>query len=239
MSEKVEFRRFEVPPEAFAELLAIASFSDRLKEIQDAANAVGVDQDSRSTAENVAGRVDIKPDQVSLVLRGLLSLRSLKRASRLSSTGLFDSLTSSLDQAPSDWKNANLETWKRARNSVVQVLEQSQQDDPLSVRSKTRELTYLHENIFTGCRLLTELRPVFSKSADKILNTVLTTSLLVQYRADNLGREIQFAMDVNDLTDLREQCERAIIKISTAEKTFRETNLSLAVAGRQKLEENQ
>jgi hypothetical protein len=223
---------FEIPPQGLQELAEVASLADHLSDVQKALDQLGPTAGAEGVRTAVAGALKIDLKRADLVLRGLVSLRSLKGVTKLSAADLFDAVTDSLESiASADWRQRHLEPWKSARDKIIAVISQGSDDDVLSVRSKIRELTYLHENILLGSRLLTELRPVYNSAGDSIVNTVLTTTLLIRYRGHGRAQEMQFEMDLDDVSDLRAQCERAERKIATARRMFQQASWNLMVAG--------
>lgn len=223
--------RFEIPLQAYDELQDVAEYADSLDAIQEAASQEGALWDSPATAEAVSKKVSIGQDRVVRVLRGLLSLRTLMRVTKLTASDLFDTVTASIKVgAQPDWRDAHLEAWQQARERVVAAL--MQKDDALSIESKTRELTFLHEKVLRNCRLLMDLRPVYDDSAGKIANTILTVSLFVRYVSHGRERETQFAMDLDDLAELRRQCERVERKLATAERMFADAKWPLKIPGK-------
>jgi hypothetical protein len=220
---------FEIPPEGRAELAAIAELSSRLKDIQAAAREAGTNGIT-AASKFIAKKLALDEGQVQRLIDGLLSIRTLMRQTRLPPEELLAALTISLEQAPDEWKRQYLAQWSESRAVLLDYL---CHDDWIAIRSKVRELTFLHENIFSSCRLLTELRPVYNHSGDEIVDTVLTTSLLIRYRSDvGRQREIQFALDVADLSEIRRQCERAGRKIAVAEQMFKQVDWPLTIAGK-------
>lgn len=227
---------FEIPPKGFQELGELAKLASRLPEIQDVLGKVELTASVDEAATAVSNALGVQREQVRSALRALASLRALRRFTKLSPSALFESLTASL-AADVQWKKANLTQWEGARGNIIAALSGSQQDDVLSIQSKTTELTILRQNILRLSRLLVELRPVYNKAADKVVNTVLTTSLFLKYRSGGREREISLAMDAGDLADLRAQCERAERKIATTEREFRDAEKKLTVAGRKDQED--
>ena len=227
---------FAIPPQAYQDLADLAELSDKLKAAQD---ALPSDPNSKeSTVDAVAQALELDSSQLKRALRGLSSLTALMRGTKLAPADLFDAVTESIPaNAPGEWKAAHFEKWQKAKDAIVNAISRSANNEFLNAQIKTRELTYLHDNIFGNCRLLTEVRPVFNVSGDKIVNSVLTTSLVVKYTDHAQDqKQITFAMDLNDLVELRSQCERALRKVAATEQMFNDATLKLTVAGESKQE---
>ena len=227
---------FDIPLQAYQELADLVALSGRLKEIQKSLPNEPSDQQPKIDA--VAQELGIDPQKLRAALRGLGSLASLVRGSKLSPPDLFERITESIEiGAPTDWKDKNFDSWKSAKDLIVEAVSRNTSNEYLNAQRKTRELTYLYDNIFKSCRLLTEIRPVFNEPGDKVVNNVLVTSLVVKYaEADKTPKQVTFALDLEDLIDLRSHCERAIRKIAVVEQMFKESGRRLTVAGQAKQE---
>ena len=232
MPSKPSGYSFEIPPQGLQELAEVAALADRLSDVQKALNQLGPTASAEALRTSIAGALTIDPKRADLILRGLGSLRHLEGATKLPAAELFDTITDSIESTASDdWKHRHLDVWKAARDKIIAAISRRSDDDVLSVRGKIHELTYLHENILLNGRLLTELRPVYNSAGDSIVNTVLTTTLLVRYRGHGLSQEMQFEMDLDDISSLRAECERAERKIATAKRMFQQASWSLTIAG--------
>lgn len=228
---------FEVPPQGFKELATVAAFADRLPDLQALINRLGTSATTDQIRDAVASTFGINATDASLLLRGLLTLRSLAASVNLTAHDLLDALTASLEaQAPADWTETILPAWEAAKEKIIAAISPAQ-DDVLGVRSKIRELTFLHERIVLNCRLVTEFRPVYNIAGDKIVNTVLTTALFIRYRAHGEVEEMQLELDLKDVAELRTQCERAERKVATAARMFRESGWEITIAGAGKQED--
>ena len=69
---------------------------------------------------------------------------------------------------------------------------------------------------------MTDIRPVFNAAGDKILHTVVTHSLLVDYIDGNQFAKIELGLDGADLTELRKVLERAEQKALTLREALNE-----------------
>ena len=223
---------FEIPPRGYEELAAIANASSRLEEVVEALRQLGVETDRARINEAVAERIGISPAEASSIVGGLLSLRTLLLATSMEPGELVAAITRSLEvSAPEGWRSKNLDAWRKSIPAITDALSGASEDDALSIRSKTQELTFLHQNVLKDCRLLTELRPVYNKAADKIENAVITTTMYLRYRGGGREREIEFTMDLRDVAELRKQCERVQQKVATTERIFKNAGWKLTVPG--------
>jgi hypothetical protein len=224
---------FDIPAEGLEDLSEVAEFANQLDRVQEIWRSLGISPSPTELDEATSKALNIDLSRTRKLRRGLTSLWTLLQATRLSPQELFDSLTLSMKSSASEeWYGKHIKQWTEAREQILRSLAYGQQDETTAVRSKTQELAFLRENVLLSCRLITEMRPIFNKAADKVANNILTTSLVVRYRSsDSQTKEIFFALDADDLDDLRGQCERAERKIATIEKTFGDAAWPLKILG--------
>ena len=89
--------------------------------------------------------------------------------------------------------------------------------DSLGVASKAAELQYEHDRVFDRVRILTDIRTVFGEAPDDIRGAVITHQLRISYIQGSDVKEIYFALDEEDLGDLKKSIERALGKMRTLE----------------------
>lgn len=79
--------------------------------------------------------------------------------------------------------------------------------------AKALELSIDVENVFSDCRIVTDLRPIFPDDPDNILSAVIVDNLRIDYY-DRSGDITSFyiAMDQGDLSALRDEIDRALEK---------------------------
>jgi hypothetical protein len=68
-------------------------------------------------------------------------------------------------------------------------------EHPFAVTRKAERLTRAHENVLFEAKVMTDIRPVFNVAGDKILHTVITHSLLIDYIAGNQFAKIEIGLD--------------------------------------------
>lgn len=83
----------------------------------------------------------------------------------------------------------------------------------LRLWAKAQQLKLDNENSFSNSRIITDIRPVFSVNALEADSFLLIHNLRIDYI--NSNRDIEaaiFALDINDLLELKKNIERAISK---------------------------
>jgi hypothetical protein len=161
-------------------------------------------------ARIIGPKINLSPDDAQHILFTIWNLYRLKKGLHVDATKLVDDLTTSLDdQASEKWKAEYGAKWEAARKDVVSLLEAMTDEHPLVVSSKAAELGQAHQNILVKARIVTDVRPVFNAAGDKVLESLIIHSLLLNYFDGVETRRLEFALDANDIAELRRLCERA------------------------------
>ena len=82
-------------------------------------------------------------------------------------------------------------------------------------------LSYDYANLYLRARIITDIRPLFSKDAESIEGAVISYTLRLSIRSANGQNELSMAMDEADVLDLAQQCDRAFKKAHTARKIMK------------------
>ncbi|MGA2060182.1 MAG: hypothetical protein ABSG67_06845 [Thermoguttaceae bacterium] len=192
------------------DLAHLASQSGMLESIATHAAQIKVDAGSSEAEHDIAKNTKLPLDQVHRVFRAIWNLTFLKNRLGLNSQKLIDVIISNLEQqAPQDWIKNNLPSLKSASSTIAKVLDTLNADHPLYIASKAEQLRLSHQNVLTDARIITDLRPVFNPSAKKIAEFIISHNLLVNYYDGTETRRMVFALDANDVANLRRICERA------------------------------
>jgi hypothetical protein len=82
--------------------------------------------------------------------------------------------------------------------------------------SKAIELTYDRDNLLQRTRIMTDVRPLFTKDGVEIEGAVVAHTLRISFDSAGSDCEMSLALDDTDLRQLISDCERALIKAETA-----------------------
>jgi len=106
--------------------------------------------------------------------------------------------------------------WKKLRNFLVDGLSLER---TVGTTAKAGPVLTQHERIFSGARIMTDLRPIFHLDVAQKPDAAVIIHMLRVTARDNFGRQEDryFALDSNDLVLLKQIIERAMAK----EKTLR------------------
>lgn len=98
---------------------------------------------------------------------------------------------------------------------------------------KAIELTYDRDNLLQRTRIMTDVRPLFTKDGVEIEGAVVAHTLRISFDSAGSDCEMSLALDDTDLRQLISDCERALMKAETArEKLCEAANVpTIANAG--------
>ena len=91
---------------------------------------------------------------------------------------------------------------------------------------KALDIITEHQKVFTGARILTDIRPVFTEDVKKTpLAAVIVHNLKLEYFESDENHELFIALDHDDLTKLIESLQRALEKDSTLRRLLANSRL--------------
>jgi len=82
-------------------------------------------------------------------------------------------------------------------------------DKAIAVTAKAHDIVTNHANIFCGVKVLSDIRPIFSASADVVSAAVVVHALNISYHQAQEHKEFFVALDNADVSSLRAALERA------------------------------
>ena len=210
-----------LPQTVFKDFGLLVDHADRLEEIQ---TAISANQDAASLdaiCSKIASITQIPQFQIKPIVTTLLKLSELTAKARTTASQLVDLIADTAESSASvSWRERYLSKWKSSRDEIARAIEGVQKSEVLLAVSKASRLTYTHQNILTDINIITELRPVFSETGDRVLQMVLTHYLMIEYSSGKGSDRIQLAVDAADIEDLKERCIRAQVKMATLKETL-------------------
>jgi hypothetical protein len=201
---------FKLPAAAFRDIAQLTDLADRLKDIAKAAELLVSDVPFQDYVQTISRNLNVEVESVASVITAFRGLRRLQQSFDLDPDELIKQLTTSLEKdAKEQWKSQYWDRWTKSGHIVAEVLELLVADHPLVLLWKSELLAGAHENLLGESVILTDIRPVFNQAGDKVVQTVVSHTLLVDYLSGQDRKRIQFTLDAADITDLKDACERA------------------------------
>lgn len=101
-------------------------------------------------------------------------------------------------------------------------------DTPLKVTAKVQGVIEEHDHVFCKCRIMTDIRPIFSDQVgEPPQNAVLVHSLKIGYHENKEHKEFYVTLDDEDIGVLKEALERAVEKSNSLEIVANNSGLNL------------
>jgi hypothetical protein len=201
---------FKLPRPVIADAGHLAESAASLGEIAATAVSLLSSVPFQDYPRAIAKELKVSPDSVGAAIASLREFRRMQHALDLGPEEFLSRLTMSLhNDAPAKWKAKYLTQWSESQEVVKDVLQSLVADHPLVLLWKSEDLSGAYENLLGESVIITDIRPVFNRAEDKVVQTVISHTLLIDYLCGSEQKRIQFALDATDVADLREACERA------------------------------
>ena len=94
----------------------------------------------------------------------------------------------------------------------------------IAVTAKASDVATEHKNVCCTSKIFSDIRPIFSATADEIMGAVVIHNLNISYHTEGDVREFFVALNADDLTEIKDVVERA-------EKKAMQMKLALSRAG--------
>lgn len=162
----------------------------------------------------VSNESNVDLDIVHRVLVGLCSLRRGQQESGFTVDRVIEDVSGVLEQQVGEfgWTKELIEEWNNAKEELVNLLDSLDDDHPLMVSLKAQHLVYDRPNLLRDIRIITDIRPVFDKAAEHIHEMVVTHNLIIEYEDKEGRKELYLAVDNEDISSIRNACDRADAK---------------------------
>lgn len=200
---------FSMPDDAMEELVAMLSGPFSSLHIKPIASAV-------------AARVkSIERPDVNKLVSAIISLYTVRTYSdvRTSSTDEFvEEICGAMNRSGSKRLAITDDNRKRVEERLKKILSL----DAFNIASKAMTLRFEHQRVFCAARILTDARPVYGSSPDNPPSGVVISHMLkIDYHEESSAvKEIYFALDADDIRELRELLDRAESKARSLKSLF-------------------
>ena len=194
-----------------SDLLLISKLSDdEVKSVSEALSSTS-HQIERPERLAVMASEKVELDVAEAIVRQLLSMQTAANRIGCPVTELTENKSHQMRQ--------HLE--KDELTSVLEGLEILNQLACLPAIANTSraiELSYDSDNLLQRTRILTDVRPLFSDDAQSIEGAIVAHTLRLRYDSAGVDHELSLALDSSDLHRLIGDCNRALLKESTAQE---------------------
>ena len=159
---------------------------------------------------------ELDESEAKLLETHLISLASLGRARDWSAREILSAVSESLEAA--GWEDSDLKAWSEVTGPLEELLESQQ----FSSLEKALTLAYDHANLLASARILTDVRPIFDTQRAKIIGSIVSQTLRLDYQTEAGSRTISIAVDSEDVELLAQACRMALKKADIAKQLMME-----------------
>lgn len=211
-----------LPADALDELLELARGAESLSAIVTATEAVPPAVGVTAIVKAVAARLGAPTGEIASLAISLLNFyrTSVRLNASLADTaeavGANIARSSKVKQ-----RERMLEEWNRSKGLIVEAASRLSADHPLEASSKAFRVATSRQYGLADLSIFADVRPVFDDAAEKIVQTVITYVLSIDYQDCHEHKNIQFALDAEDVANLKEACERAERKASVIKRDLK------------------
>ena len=160
------------------------------------------------------GEIEDAGEASRLLIANLIQLHQFSRRSNRSIADLIESSRRSVDTEEGPANELHLV------ERGLKTLERLSSIRSVGLAARAIDLSYDSDNLLQRTRVVTDIRPLFSGDAMSVDGAIVGHTLRLRYDHEGRDEELSLAVDVNDLEQLRQQCERAILKDSTAKTSL-------------------
>ena len=198
---------FQLDDNVAGELNLLVEYAARLPELIKLANEQEYDFTAAIVVRKIAKDASIDYSIAARIFNSLEYLRALS-----DEAGGPDRAFEQVRRAVEPEQQEKLDT---AKDNIIAAIKAYDGDNAVSISFKAQKLTYLREKLFHELEIITDARPVFDLKGERILEMVVTHSLVITYWARTGFETIHLALDAADLFSVRKATDRAIIKAKT------------------------
>ena len=160
------------------------------------------------------------PSHVESLARQLLQLRGLVRQRDIAVSEVVAAIPDAIRVAGTAWSTAEIDKWFSISDELIGLIG----CPPVRMVSSALDLSYDYANLLQTIRVITDIRPIFSESADSIDGAVVTYTLRLKYDSRDGDHSLSIAVDTADIRRLLDQCVRALKKAEVADAWVRSSH---------------
>jgi len=207
-----------LPDEAFSDLALLAASFELLRKIASSLPQISRANGVKSVVTALEKVTATTTEKLTPVVSAIIALSGVRRNLRVEPDELIRLIDGAIGrQVDDEWKEKHIAGWRSAQEPLELLLNA---DSHLAVIEKATHLAYTYQNILTRARILTDVRPVFNTSGDEVHRGVVSFMLSLDYQNGDSYQRLDFALDAEDIGELKRLCERAEKKATTLQKSL-------------------
>ena len=200
---------------------------DKIKGFLDALAKAGPQFNVYDLSEEVSVRLEISRHLIEGIVQVLASLYRTRDVQDTPIDTFLDQEVSVAlkNQGAFTEKNADAE-WAKLRKFLIVALSLER---TVGTAAKAGYILTQHERIFVGARILTDVRPIFHQDVSEKPNAAVIIHMLRITERDTFGHQAEkyFALDSNDIRDLKVLIDRALRKEETLKSLMKDSGVTV------------
>lgn len=173
-------------------------------------------------SSRVASQVKLlSKTEIDEILRTLLSLASSLADSEVSVDKCASDLVEAMRASEREDLRLSPENEDVFKSRMARLLNISS----LNMSAKACRVRTDYPRVFCDAKVLSDIRPVFDKPADKPIGSVINHSLRVEYHEGGDHKEFYVELDAEDLSKLKKIFERAETKAASLKAYLKDSNM--------------
>jgi len=163
------------------------------------------------------------PNAARAVVTQLLSLHGFMRRSGRTSEEAVGGLAEGLAAV----EGFPLDNWKAIEPIFKKLLESK----TVSNAAAAIELRFDYANICDDIRMITDIRPIFSRGGDHINGGIVSFTMRIEYTSNEVKQQLSLALDQQDVKKLVDTCRRSLVKAGAAKTLIDGINIPGLISG--------
>jgi|TARA_R110000868_G_scaffold234786_1_gene488454 hypothetical protein len=221
-----ELMNFSLPDEAFEDFSSLQKISEQqLRDFLRSLREIKKTILSTSELQSVARKAMGQQVPVGALTRFLFFVVQLSRTSKEAPSKIVKQVSDGYFV----WSKAET---AEDRPELLKVIADLSESQHVLACSKAITLSYASDHIYQGASIICDIRPVYNDDGEGVLGFISIQDLHVDFYRSGRRHHLVLAMDRNDVTALKETCERALKKIDTSLSMVRDKfGVEAVVAG--------
>lgn len=163
------------------------------------------------------------PEEVDGILRTVLGMYDAASTSNISKSEFVENVLQVLENSKPEFEKVLKDRHDLLEQRLLKLLSF---ENSLGVTSKALDIMTEHQRILCGARVLTDIRPVFSKTSDKPNAAIILHTLKITYHENDEHKDFYVVLDASDLRELKQILERAEQKAQSLQVLLKNSQVS-------------
>ena len=219
--------RLDLDEDAVEEVSKLASSADRLAQIISLSSDMQPQVGTIKLSRQLAQRMNLDISEVRALVTALLNFHRTQGRLKLDSAATADAIEQNLSKTDAGKKRLPL--WQEAKAKIVGAIAGLNSEHPLIASAKALQVATSRQYDLVDMRIFTDARPVFNDAGTRVIHTVISHVLSLDYHDCHDHRILQLTMDAGDLIELKELCERATKKANILKNDLERAGWSVSI----------